>query len=249
MSFIDFTGKKIMVVGGASGIGRQTAIQLAELGAKVVLVDRDAERLKVVRDELQNPSEHIVLCYDVKDVAGAKGVFDQSTEDGAKLNGLVYCAGIAKAVPLRIMSEAEYNNIFSINYFGFINMVSIYSKKRYNAGGNIVGISAVNAHNPQKCMTLYAASKAAIEASVKTMAIELADQNIRINAVIPGAVATPMSDGVNKDTLSSIVSHQLLGIQSPEQLADYIVFLVSDRSSAVTGRSLYADGGMLGQQG
>lgn len=96
-------------------------------------------------------------------------------------------------------------------------------------------------------MTLYAASKAAIEAAVKTMAIELADQRIRINAIIPGAVDTPMSESVNTEMLKSIVSKQLLGMQSPSQIADYIAFLLSDRSSAVTGRSLYADGGMLGQ--
>ena len=82
---------------------------------------------------------------------------------------------------------------------------------------------------------------------MKTLALELAAQNIRINAIIPGAVATPMSDSVDKDTLNNIVARQLLGLQDPERIAEYIVFLLSRRSGAVTGRSLYADGGMLGQ--
>lgn len=247
MSFIDFSEKKIMVVGAASGIGRQTSILLSKLGASVVLVDRNGEKLLEVKTELANTGRNIAVAYDVTDYNAGKGLFDKATQDGQKLDGLVYTAGIAKPIPLRVITYQVYENLFSINYFGFVNCVSLYAKKRYNNGGSIVGISAINAHNPQKCMTLYAASKAAIEASVKTLSLELADQNIRINAIIPGAVATPMSDSVNKDTLKNIVAKQLLGIQNPEQIAEYIVFLLSDRSGAVTGRSLYADGGMLGQ--
>lgn len=247
MSFIDFSGKKIMVVGAASGIGRQTSILLSQLGACVVLADRNENKLSDVMYELPD-NKHTAITYDVKENDKCKELFDQAIRDGIKLDGLVYTVGIAKPVPLRVMSYQEYENIFSINYYGFINCVSLYAKRKYNNGGSIVGISAVNTHNPQKCMTLYAATKAAIEASVKTMSLELADQNIRINAVIPGAVATPMSENVNRETLNNIVSKQLLGIQKPEQIADFIAFLLSDRSGAVTGRSLYADGGMLGQQ-
>ncbi len=248
MSFIDFSEKKIMVVGSASGIGRQTAILLASLGASLVLVDKDEQKLLDVKKELTNDETHIVIPYDVRDYESGKLIFDKAVQDGQKLDGLVYTVGIARPIPLRVISSNEFETIFSINYFGFINCVSLYAKKKYNNGGSIVGISAVNAHNPQKCMTLYAASKAAIEASVKTMSLELVDQNIRINAIIPGAVATPMSETINKEILDNIVSKQLLGIQTPEQIADYIVFLLSNRSSSVTGRSLYADGGMLGQQ-
>lgn len=247
MPFINFFEKKIMVVGAASGIGRQTSLLLAKLGASVVLVDRNEKKLFEVKIELENAGRHSAVVYDVTNNNAGKGLFDKATQDGKKLDGLVYTVGIAKPIPLRVISYQEYENIFSINYFGFVNCVSLYAKKKYNNGGSIVGISAINAHNPQKCMTLYAASKAAIEASVKTLSLELANQNIRINAIIPGAVATPMSDSVNKDTLNNIVAKQLLGIQDPKQIADYIVFLLSDRSGAVTGRSLYADGGMLGQ--
>lgn len=247
MNFIDFSGKKIMVIGAASGIGEQTSLLLSMLGARIVLVGRNEAKLLETKTELINHERHMALVYDVKDNDMGKLLFDQAIQDGQKLDGLVYAAGIAKPTPLRIMTYQEYENIFSINYFGFINCVGLYAKKKYNNGGSIVGISAANAHNPQKCMTVYAASKAAIEASVKTLSLELVEQNIRINAIIPGAVATPILESINKSTLSNIVDKQILGIQIPEQIADYIVFLLSERSSAVTGRSLYADGGMLGQ--
>ena len=246
MSFVDFSGKKIMVIGSASGIGRQTSILLSQLGASIVLVDKDENMLYDVKKMMPDNFKHFVFAYDVKNIEAGKSLFDEAVKDGVKLDGLVYTVGVAKPVPLRVMSYKEFENIFLVNYFGFINCVSLYAKKKYNNGGSIVGISAVNTHNPQKCMTLYAATKAAIESSVKTLALELVDQNIRINAVIPGAVATPMSNSVNIETLNSIVSKQLLGIQKPEEVANFIVFLLSNRSSAVTGRCIYADGGMLG---
>lgn len=247
MSFIDFSEKKIMVIGASSGIGEKTSLLLSQLGAKVVLVSRNSEKLERVKAQLSHPNEHVAIAYDVKDVEGSKELFDSAVKDGQKLNGLVYCAGIAKAVPMRVMSYAEYSNIFSINYYGFINTVSLFSKKKYNASGSIVAVSAVNAHYPQKCMTLYASSKIAIEAAVRTLSLELADIGIRINSVIPGAVDTPMSEAVDPSMLELITSKQLLGIQKPEQIADFIAYLLSDRASAITGRNLFSDGGRLGQ--
>ncbi len=247
MSFIDFCGKKIMVVGASSGIGEKTAILLSQLGAKVVLVSRSYEKLEMVKAQLLNSNEHAAIAYDVRDIHRGKELFDKAVIDGEKLSGLIYCAGIAKAIPLRVMSYSEYNNLFSINYYGFINVVNLFAKKKYHAGGSIVAVSAVNAHYPQKCMTLYASSKIAIEAAVRTLSLELADQGIRINSVIPGAVDTPMSKAVDSSMLEVINSKQLLGMQKPEQIADFIAYLLSDRASAITGRNLFSDGGMLGQ--
>lgn len=93
----------------------------------------------------------------------------------------------------------------------------------------------------------YAGSKAALEASVKTFAIELVKQNIRINCVIPGAIKTPMTDKVDKDFKTSYVKEQLLGMGSPEDVAKVILFLLSEQSGFITGRSIYVDGGFLGR--
>ena len=148
---------------------------------------------------------------------------------------------------MRAISFKDYDLLFSVNYYGFLNMVQHYSRRKYNNGGSVVAISAVNKHYPQKCMTLYAASKAAIEASVRTLAIELSDLNIRINSVVPGAVNTPMAASVEEEALTRIVSRQLLGMQEPGEIANVIAFLLSDSASAITGRNIFADGGMLGQ--
>jgi len=247
MNFMNFSGKKVMVVGASSGIGQATATLLAELGARVVFVSRNSDKLYSIVKSLEHPDRHLVIPYDVTDFDKCKSVFEEAVADGQKLDSLVYCAGVAKVVPLRVITRNEYDNIFATNFYGFLNMVQCYAKRKYNNGGSIVVVSALNVHYPQKCMTIYSASKAAIESTVRTLSIELADMNIRINSVIPGAVMTSMAETVDRETLEQIVSKQLLGAQQPEEVANMIAFLSSDKSSAITGRNVYVDGGMLGQ--
>ena len=247
MRFMDFSNKKIMVVGASSGIGRATAILLSQLGASLVLVARNLSRLNETKDLLEQPERHIILSYDITKYESYKELFDQAVANGIKLSGLVYSAGTAKVLPLRVISYNEYESIFKVNFYSFLTMAQFYAKKKYNNGGSIVGISALNAHYPQKCVTLYSASKAAVEAAIRSLALELTTQQIRINSVVPGVVNTPMAKSVEIDTLNTIVARQLLGMQSPEQIANLIVFLLSDRSNAITGRNIFVDGGMLGQ--
>lgn len=247
MNFMNFSNKKIMIVGASSGIGRATAILLSQLGASLVLVARNFNRLDETRCLLEQPEKHLVISYDATKYDGCKALFDQAIDDGKKLSGMVYAAGVAKVVPLRILTYSDYENIFNVNFYGFLAMTQYYAKRKYNSGGSIVGISALNAHYPQKCMTLYSASKAAIETSVRNLAIELAAQQIRINSIIPGAVDTPMARSAEEGMFNSIVEKQLLGLQKPEEVANLIVFLLSERATAITGRNLFVDGGMLGQ--
>lgn len=247
MGFLDFSGRRIMVIGASSGIGQAAAVLLSQLGAELVLVGRNEKGLSQTKELLHNSLHHRAVPYDVTDLEHSSALFDMAVEDGKKLDGLVYCAGIARPVPLRAISPAGFTEIFSVNYFGFIRMVQCYARRKYNNGGSIIGVSAVNAHYPQKCMTLYSASKAAIEASVSTLALELGQQGIRINSVIPGAVDTPMVRDTEPTALASIVSKQLLGMQKPEDIANMIAFLLSERASTITGRNIFVDGGVLGQ--
>lgn len=240
-------GKKILVTGASSGIGRCLAKLLAENGDSVVLVARNSEELEKTRGMMKNPERHICISADITDASCYAGLFDRAVSDGKKLGGLVHSAGISKVTPLRGMSPDKISEIFNINFNAFLILVSYYAKNKYSDGGSIVGISSANAHYPQKCMSVYAASKAALEAAVRTMAIELNDKHIRINAVIPGAVNTEMTSVIDKDALDAIYAKQLLGCGEPIQIAKVIRFLLEDDSSFITGRALYADGGLLGQ--
>lgn len=242
---LDLSGLKILITGASSGIGQAAAVLADSLGAQTVLCDIDEQRLAQTAEKLSNTP--VFIPFDLLDFDSYDQLFKKATENGTKLNGLVHCAGIAAPTPLKALTPTSIHRILDTNFTSFLMLCSYYAKRKCSDGGSIVGISAVNAHNPQKCMSVYAASKSAVEASVKTMALEFAKNGVRVNCVAPGAVDTPMTHNTDDEALDKITEHQLLGMSSPAQIANVIAFLLSGCSSAITGRTLYADGGMLGQ--
>ena len=247
MELVDLNNRKILVTGASSGIGREVSILLSKLGASVVLCGRNQDRLCETISLMENPEKHRSYSFDISNNQECEEIFQDVVLDGSKLNGLVHCAGIARAVPLRVMKYKDILEMFETNYMSFMKLTQLYAKKKYSDGGSIVAVSAANAHYPQKCMSIYAASKAALEASVKSLAIELTAQNIRINCVIPGAINTSMMSEMSESERKLVGDKQLLGVGKPEDVANMIAFLLSDASSFVTGRSMYVDGGLLGQ--
>lgn len=244
---MDLSGRKIMITGASSGIGRAAAILASEKNASLVLCGRDEERLAETLQMLKNKDRHILLPFDIRDFDSYNSVFDKAVSVGNKLSGLVHCAGIAKPIPMRMMNHSRIIETIDTNLTSFALLVSMYTQKKYSDGGSIVGISSANSHLPQKYMSIYAASKAGIEAIVKTASLELYEKNIRINCVVPGAVDTPMARGTDPEQLEKIIGRQLLGLTAPAEIANVIVFLISNASSAVTGAAISADGGRLGQ--
>ena len=243
---IDLTGKKIMVTGASSGIGRAIAILAAKLGAKVVACGRDEARLNETLAQCEGAG-HFVLAFDVRETNRYSEIFSRAVADGQKLNGLVYSAGIAPPTPLRVLAENTLKEIFDVNIISFMLMVAMYSKNKFNDGGSIVAISSINAHYPQKCMSGYIASKCALEGSAMTMALELAEKNILINCVAEGGVETPMTKMVLDDSINYTQTKSLLGLSKPEDIANMVAFLLSDLARQITGRTMLVDGGWLGQ--
>lgn len=241
-----FSGQKILVTGASSGIGRCVAIELAKNHCQVILCGRDKDRLNETKEMMLDLNRHQCIDFDLCEFDSYTDLFNRAISDGKKLTGIVHCAGVATVTPVRMLSKNVINGVINTNYTSFMCLVGMYSKKKYSDGGSIVAVSAINAHYAQKYMSVYAASKAALEASIRALAIELADRNIRINAVVPGAVKTPMIDNISPDELEEIVSKQLLGIVPPKQIAEMILFLLSDKASFITGREMYVDGGRLG---
>ena len=176
----------------------------------------------------------------------------QRCAEGGKLDGLVHCAGIARPILLKTVSASAIAEMMDTNFVSFMLLAKYLIKKKYtNDGASLVAVSAVNVHYPQKCMSVYAASKAALEAAVRNLALELyPNRKIRVNALVAGPVATPMG-GVAEGDLSLVgtqseITPNLMGIASPNDIAKMAAVLLDSTSAYVTGRNFYVDGGRLG---
>ncbi len=244
-----FENKCVIVTGASSGIGRETAVVLAQEGAKLVLVGRDKARLEETAELTGDREKHMIFPMDLCDFDAYRDFFSELKNAGTVLDGLVHCAGETVVTPLRTMKRSDGIKMMDIHFFAFLELVKGYAKKGMNNGGSIVAVSAINAHTPQKCMTMYAAAKSAVESACKTLALELAEKNIRINSVVVGGIDNKMKgtdgmSGIQSDYVNP-VERQVLGLGSTTDIATVIKFLLSDDARFITGREVYADGGLF----
>ncbi len=244
----DFTGKRYIVTGCTSGMGRATAIKLSEQGAEVCLLARSKEKLEMTLSLLSG-SGHRCYMKDFSESGGYKAIFDDIISDGHKIDGIVYCAGIAKILPINFLSKQTMDESMTVNLYSFVEMVSLLSKKKYHDKASIVGVSSISAEYPQKCQGLYASTKAAMNTMVTSMAIELAEKGIRINTIMPATTNTQMAkeafENKTEEQIKQGIGLQVLGMIEPEDIANIIMFLLSDASRMITGRAVYADGGYI----
>ena len=243
---------RILVTGASSGIGRALCVRISEEGAKVCLVARNADALEETRKMMERSEAHIVVPYDLLNFDNYGDIFGNLKEQGFVLDGMVHCAGTTQITPIRSINRDVASKMMDIHYYAFLELVKRYSRKGASNGGSIVAVSAINAHTPQKCMTAYAAAKSAVETACRTMALELNEKGIRINSVVVGGLGNRMDGAVDEQTMAGLgstyenpVGRQLLGLGEPNDIAKVIAFLLSEDASFITGRELYADGGLL----
>lgn len=247
-NYFDFTGKKILVTGASSGIGKQVALTLAEQGAQVVLVARNQERLEETKLEMVGMN-HQVFSVDLETTDDLTSLFENIISDGKKLDGIVHSAGIAPILPLNSIKRKHFEQCMNVNLYSLVEMCRLFSKKKFHSDSecSIVAVSAIAAEYPMKCQTVYAASKGAVNTVVSTLAIELAAKNIRINSIMPAGTNTEMMrdamEQVDSRDIENKMKQKVKALLEPDEIADEIMFLLSDASRATTGRALYADGG------
>lgn len=247
---IELDKQVIMVTGAASGIGRAVSIELAKAGARLILIDLNQEGLDATFSMLPLETDCFRIQENLAELEDADSLFSKCVSKMGKISGIVHCAGIAPIIPLSALTRDKIRTCMQINFYSFLELVRCFGKKKYhNDKGCIVAISSINSLSPEKCQTVYSASKAAINTSIQTLAQELWSNGIRINAVLPGIVNTEMAkrafDEMGEENAKAKMSKQLLGITEPKQIADIVLFLLSDLSTAITGRIIYADGGFL----
>jgi len=244
-----FEGKVALVTGGTSGIGKTTAIEFARAGAKVVLTGRrEKEGAEVVREIKKLGGDGAFVRADVARDADVKAMVSFTVDKYGKLDVAVNNAGVEWKGPLDQATEAEYRRIFDINVWGVLNSMRHEIPAMLKTGGGaIVNTSSVAGHVGLAQVSVYIASKHAVEGLTKSVALEFAKQNIRVNAVAPGVIATEMFDRFAGDELrDQIVSIVPVGrVGAGEEIAAAVLYLASDAAKFTTGTSLVVDGGFI----
>ena len=248
MITFDFNGK-IFVVAGAGGMGAEIAKTLSRFGARVILMDVSEPTMAKVLPSL--PSGKAYSC-DFSDLTTIEPLVKEIVAENGPIDGLVYTAGIGDVRPIKLCKPDFMLRVMNINFFSFVELIRCFTiKNRYNPKGmNIVGISALGAYLGNSAKTAYCASKGAMNAAVRCLAKELASKNIRVNTVAPGVTETPMAKEAEEYSMDSeehkqILLRQYLGVCQPSDIADTVVFLMSDMSRMITGSCIAGDGGKL----
>ena len=236
-------GKRILITGASSGIGRATAIECSKLGATCVLCGRNEERLQETLLQLEGEG-HVSI---VADLLAQEGIL-AITANCDKLDGVVLNAGINLMAPIYFLKEEDVNQVFQTNTLAPMHLMQALLKARkINAKASLVFTSSIDAVNPDVSSSAYAASKAALTSFMRSCAKELAPRQIRSNAVHPGLVETGMKhNGMvsDEDLEKNKELYLLKRYAQPEEIAWAIIYLLSDASAFVTGSVLTIDGGI-----
>ena len=240
--------KNILITGASSGIGRQCAITFSQLGANVILIARNEERLKETYNRLKK-GNHLIISQDITEYNKLEEVANTAVDKVGEISGFVHSAGIEMTLPLRSMNPSYYENMFAINVISGFELARIISKKKYldEKGVSFIFISSVMGMLGQSGKIGYCASKGALISGSKAIALELAKKNIRVNCVLPGVVETEMSnkmlESLPEESKKSIINMHPLGLGRPEDIAYACAYLLSDFAKWVTGTNLIVDGG------
>jgi NAD(P)-dependent dehydrogenase (short-subunit alcohol dehydrogenase family) len=255
----ELDGKVALVTGGSLGIGRATARRLADDGAAVVLCGIDDVSVEEAIAELSGAGLEVDgRRADVSSAAEVEGLVRFAADRYGGVDILVNSAGIQRYGTVVDTSEELWDDVLAANLKGmFLTAKHCVPELRRRGGGAIVNVASVQAFATQAGVAAYAASKAGVIGLTKAIAVDHAAENIRCNAVCPGSVDTPMlrfaaalfkGDSTEDDTIRAWGSSHPLGrVARPEEVAEVIAFLASDRASFVTGAELKVDGGLLAQ--
>ncbi len=246
-NFVSLQGKTILVTGASDGIGRASAALFAQLGAKVILVARNEEKLKEVYRSLVGTS-HVIAPFDLKNLEEIPVFLTRLAGEHGLLHGLLHAAGIHLVRPLKLITPQNLEDIFKVNVSAAIMLAKGFRQKTVSQRpASLVFISSVVALVGQAAISPYAMTKGAIMAAAKSLAIELAPEQIRVNSILPGVVMTAMTESLfakmGEEQVMAIKKMHPLGFGEPIDVANMVAFLLSDAARWITGTDMMVDGG------
>jgi NAD(P)-dependent dehydrogenase (short-subunit alcohol dehydrogenase family) len=242
---MEFENKVVIITGGGGGIGLATALQFASLKAIVVVVDINAEKLNAVIPQIKNAGAADAWPYtcDVSQETQVASAVDAVIQRFGHLDVIVNNAGLMVFKALEEQTLEDWEKIFRVDLFGtffFTKQAFLHMKP----GGVIVNISSIHAVETEPMVAPYAAAKAALLSLTRSAAIEGKPKGIRVNAVLPGAIDTPMLWN-NPNVKSGVEKINKDDVGKPEDIADAIVYLASSKAGFIQGAMLRVDGGRL----
>ena len=241
--------KTILITGASSGIGKACVLAADKMGASVILLGRNEERLKETIAATNNKDLHQYFSIDLTDYKSVNEIFSQFKNQKIKLHGIINAAGISTTLPLKRSTPEKILQFTNINVAASINISQLATQKYFlsDQGASVIFISSVMGMVGETGKTLYSITKGALIAAARSMAVELASKKVRVNCVSPGVVDSPMSKSAvynrDEEARQRIAELHPLGIGKTEDVAKACIFLLSDAARWVTGTNLVVDGG------
>ena len=245
---MDITGKIAIVTGAGQGIGKAISLRLANAGADVAILDLNLHSAETVTKEIETIGKQAIpIQVDVSKSENVNAAVRKTLTEFGRIDILVNNAGIAgrKTIPLTDLEESDWDEVIGVNLSGvFLCCKAVIGTMIAQDYGRIVNIASIAGKEGNPTMIPYSVSKAGVICLTKALAKEVTDYNIRVNAVSPAVIETPIMDGMAQSTIDYMVSKIPLGrIGKPEEVAAVVNFLASDEASFVTGQCYDVSGG------
>jgi NAD(P)-dependent dehydrogenase (short-subunit alcohol dehydrogenase family) len=240
-------GKKMLITGASSGIGKATSIALAGCGAELVITGRNESRLIETAEEVA-PKKCVVAPMVLDNFEGILAWAENISKQHGPFDGVFHSAGEALLIPMRLIKKKDYEQVFNPSLMSAIALSAALSKRGcMQDGGAIVFMSSVAGSTGRQGMSLYSASKSGIDGLARSLAVELAPRGIRVNSLAAGAVRTELHNQIvqnsRSSTLNDYESLHPLGFGDASDITNMVVYLLSEAGRWITGTVLAVDGG------
>lgn len=244
----EFKNKKILITGASKGIGFALAKALDQVEAYLLLHASSDEGMQRLKEHFPH-SNHGFWQADFKQPETLEAGLTEKLSTFGPLDGYVNCVGMRVRRPVHLLNIGVIQEAFNTNFTSYIEIIRLITKRnRYNSGMSIMSISSISAHAGAPGVSIYAATKGAVESATRSLAQELHKKGIRINTIVSGQVNTEAYAALmeNKESQEDpVLTRQYMGLLAPQSLAQICLFLLSEKSSLINGASFPADGGYL----